>query len=164
MLLQVLYVITGVECYYRCCMLLQMLYVITCVVCYYRCCMLLQVLYVFCCMLLQVLYENGVNGILADEMGWGKTVQCIALISHLAAMNISGPFLVCEPLSTLPNWKSEFARFTLRVRYQSNNQLLMLIRLIGKLTFDMALAIYQKNVTHGFDVEALPVIQYNTKK
>lgn len=61
---------------------------------------------------LQVLYENGVNGILADEMGLGKTVQCIALISHLMNMSVSGPYLVCAPLSTLPNWYSEFKRFS----------------------------------------------------
>ena len=58
------------------------------------------------------LYENGLNGILADEMGLGKTAQCIALIAHLYAMKVPGPYLVVGPLSTLPNWQSEFARFT----------------------------------------------------
>ncbi|KAG8184685.1 hypothetical protein JTE90_013078 [Oedothorax gibbosus] len=58
------------------------------------------------------LYENGVNGILADEMGLGKTIQCIAFIAHLIEMGVSGPFLVCGPLSTVPNWYAEFKRFT----------------------------------------------------
>jgi len=61
------------------------------------------------------LYENGMNGILADEMGLGKTVQCIALVSHLMDKGVVGPFLVCAPLSTLPNWLSEFKRFTPRI-------------------------------------------------
>ncbi|XP_028407200.1 lymphoid-specific helicase-like [Dendronephthya gigantea] len=61
---------------------------------------------------LKVLFENGVNGILADEMGLGKTVQCIALIAHLIEKGVQGPFLVTAPLSTLPNWLSEFKRFT----------------------------------------------------
>ncbi|XP_054721723.1 lymphocyte-specific helicase-like [Uloborus diversus] len=60
---------------------------------------------------LKVLYENGVNGILGDEMGLGKTIQCIAFIAHLIEMGVSGPFFVCGPLSTVPNWCAEFKRF-----------------------------------------------------
>ena len=61
---------------------------------------------------LQVLYENGVNGILGDEMGLGKTVQCIAFVALLMQNGVKGPFLVVAPLSTLPNWVSEFKRFS----------------------------------------------------
>lgn len=60
---------------------------------------------------LKVLYENGVNGILADEMGLGKTVQCVAILAHLVYMGIPGPFLICAPLSTIPNWFAELKRF-----------------------------------------------------
>ncbi|XP_015191436.1 PREDICTED: lymphocyte-specific helicase-like isoform X2 [Polistes dominula] len=60
---------------------------------------------------LKVLYENGLNGILADEMGLGKTVQVIALLCHLIEKQQSGPYLIIVPLSTLPNWISEFAKF-----------------------------------------------------
>ena len=60
---------------------------------------------------LRVLYENGIHGILGDEMGLGKTVQCIALLAHLIEMQVTGPFLVAAPLSTLPNWVAEFKRF-----------------------------------------------------
>ena len=63
----------------------------------------------------QLLYENGVNGILADEMGLGKTIQCIAAIAFLVKRHVAGPFLVCGPLSTVPNWVSEFQRFAPRV-------------------------------------------------
>ncbi|MGH0128981.1 UNVERIFIED_CONTAM: hypothetical protein FKN15_063706 [Acipenser sinensis] len=61
---------------------------------------------------LRMLWENGINGILADEMGLGKTVQCIATISMMVEKGVTGPFLVVGPLSTLPNWVSEFKRFT----------------------------------------------------
>ncbi|KAM5236465.1 lymphoid-specific helicase [Ctenodactylus gundi] len=61
---------------------------------------------------LRMLWENGINGILADEMGLGKTVQCIATIALMIQRGVPGPFLVCGPLSTLPNWMAEFRRFT----------------------------------------------------
>nr|XP_040035048.1 lymphoid-specific helicase [Gasterosteus aculeatus aculeatus] len=61
---------------------------------------------------LRMLWENGINGILADEMGLGKTVQCIAHIAMMIEKKVMGPFLVVAPLSTLPNWMSEFKRFT----------------------------------------------------
>ncbi|XP_021108738.1 lymphoid-specific helicase isoform X3 [Heterocephalus glaber] len=61
---------------------------------------------------LRMLWENGINGILADEMGLGKTVQCIATIALMIQRGVPGPFLVCGPLSTLPNWIAEFRRFT----------------------------------------------------
>eukprot|EP00955_Chlamydomonas_euryale_P111468 366068-Chlamydomonas_euryale.AAC.6 len=57
------------------------------------------------------LYNNGLNGILADQMGLGKTVQTIGFLSYLRCQGIKGPFLVVGPLSTLPNWINEFQRF-----------------------------------------------------
>jgi ATP-dependent DNA helicase len=57
------------------------------------------------------LWQNGLNGILADQMGLGKTVQTVAFLSHLRSKGIPGPFLVIGPLSTLPNWVSEIRRF-----------------------------------------------------
>ncbi|KAL7990365.1 hypothetical protein Chor_013795 [Crotalus horridus] len=59
-----------------------------------------------------MLWENGINGILADEMGLGKTIQCIATIALMVERGVAGPFLICAPLSTLPNWIAEFKRFT----------------------------------------------------
>ena len=58
------------------------------------------------------LFENGMNGILADQMGLGKTVTTIALLAHLWFMGVRGPFLVVAPVSTLSNWMAEFARWT----------------------------------------------------
>ncbi|EOA12947.1 hypothetical protein CARUB_v10025927mg [Capsella rubella] len=58
------------------------------------------------------LWQNGLNGILADQMGLGKTIQTIGFLSHLKGNGLDGPFLVIAPLSTLSNWFNEIARFT----------------------------------------------------
>ncbi|WIA19523.1 hypothetical protein OEZ85_004132 [Tetradesmus obliquus] len=57
------------------------------------------------------LYQNGLNGILADQMGLGKTVQTISFFSHLRAKEVYGPFLIIGPLSTLRNWVAEVKRW-----------------------------------------------------
>ena len=62
------------------------------------------------------LWMNGLCGILADEMGLGKTVQSISMIAFFKEKNISGPFLISAPLSTLSNWIDEFARWTPRIK------------------------------------------------
>lgn len=61
---------------------------------------------------LKTLWMNGLCGILADEMGLGKTVQAISMIAFLKENNVSGPFLIAAPLSTVSNWVDEFARWT----------------------------------------------------
>lgn len=75
------------------------------------------------------LYNNRLNGILADEMvclsdlsrsssnaiysqGLGKTIQTISLICFLIERKREpGPFLVIVPLSTLTNWTLEFKKW-----------------------------------------------------
>ena len=57
------------------------------------------------------LWQNGLNGILADQMGLGKTVQTIAFLCHMRSKGILGPFMVIGPLSTLPNWVAEFEKW-----------------------------------------------------
>ncbi|ERF73907.1 hypothetical protein EPUS_05919 [Endocarpon pusillum Z07020] len=61
---------------------------------------------------LKSLWMNGLCGILADEMGLGKTIQAISLIAFFKEKNISGPFLIAAPLSTVNNWIDEFTRWT----------------------------------------------------
>ncbi|OAX82095.1 hypothetical protein ACJ72_03557 [Emergomyces africanus] len=61
---------------------------------------------------LKSLWMNGLCGILADEMGLGKTIQAISLIAFFKEHNVSGPFLISAPLSTVSNWVAEFARWT----------------------------------------------------
>ncbi|KAI5291279.1 hypothetical protein KEM52_000213 [Ascosphaera acerosa] len=65
---------------------------------------------------LKSLWMNGLCGILADEMGLGKTVQAISLLAFFKENNISGPFLIASPLSTVSNWVDEFARWTPSIR------------------------------------------------
>ena len=84
------------------------------------------------------LYNNHVNGILADEMvrpclsrarahqsvtdtpaaqGLGKTIQTISLITFLIeTKKQNGPFLVIVPLSTMPNWILEFEKWAPAVK------------------------------------------------
>ncbi|XP_059623678.1 ATP-dependent DNA helicase DDM1-like [Cornus florida] len=57
------------------------------------------------------LWQNGLNGILADQMGLGKTIQTIGLLAHLKGKGLDGPYLVIAPLSTLSNWVNEISRF-----------------------------------------------------
>ncbi|KAJ6239459.1 kismet [Anaeramoeba flamelloides] len=53
------------------------------------------------------------NGILADQMGLGKSIQTIAILEYLKnEKNINGPFIVIVPLSTLSNWEREFERWS----------------------------------------------------
>ncbi|KAI3669602.1 hypothetical protein L6452_40883 [Arctium lappa] len=57
------------------------------------------------------LWQNGLNGILADQMGLGKTIQTIGFLAHLKGKGLDGPYLVIAPLSTLSNWLNEISRF-----------------------------------------------------
>jgi ATP-dependent DNA helicase len=57
------------------------------------------------------LWHNGMNGILADQMGLGKTVQTIGFLSHLKQNGVKGPFLIIAPMATLGNWKREVERW-----------------------------------------------------
>ncbi|XP_011041788.1 PREDICTED: ATP-dependent DNA helicase DDM1-like isoform X1 [Populus euphratica] len=57
------------------------------------------------------LWTNGLNGILADQMGLGKTIQTIGFLAHLKGNGLNGPYLVIAPLSTLSNWVNEISRF-----------------------------------------------------
>ncbi|CAA6657592.1 unnamed protein product [Spirodela intermedia] len=62
------------------------------------------------------LWQNGLNGILADQMGLGKTIQTIAFLAHLKGKGLHGPYLVIAPLSTLSNWVNEISRFVPSMR------------------------------------------------
>ena len=57
-------------------------------------------------------HKNGTNGILADEIGLGKTLQVISILGYLMNLHeINGLFLVVAPLVTLNNWDTELKRF-----------------------------------------------------
>uniref|UniRef100_M8B1W7 Lymphoid-specific helicase n=1 Tax=Aegilops tauschii TaxID=37682 RepID=M8B1W7_AEGTA len=57
------------------------------------------------------LWQNGLNGILADQMGLGKTIQTIGFLTHLKGNGMHGPYMIIAPLSTLSNWVNEISRF-----------------------------------------------------
>ena len=57
------------------------------------------------------LWQNGLNGILADQMGLGETIQTSSFLAHLKGKGLDGPQLVIAPLSTLSNLANEIARF-----------------------------------------------------
>jgi len=64
------------------------------------------------------LAHNGLHGILADQMGLGKTLQTITLLAYLhQSESVDGLHLVVVPKSTIINWCREFAKWcpTLRV-------------------------------------------------
>lgn len=56
------------------------------------------------------LYENGINGILADDMGMGKTIQSISILAYIwETLKIKNePHLIVGPKSTISNWLKEF--------------------------------------------------------
>uniref|UniRef100_A0A1J3EE40 Protein CHROMATIN REMODELING 4 n=1 Tax=Noccaea caerulescens TaxID=107243 RepID=A0A1J3EE40_NOCCA len=55
-------------------------------------------------------WHKSKNVILADEMGLGKTVSASAFLSSLYfEFGVARPSLVLVPLSTMPNWLSEFS-------------------------------------------------------
>ncbi|KAK6154800.1 hypothetical protein DH2020_009048 [Rehmannia glutinosa] len=72
------------------------------------------------------------NVILADEMGLGKTVSACAFISSLYfEFKATLPCLVLVPLSTMPNWMSEFALWAPHlnvVEYHGNTRARAIIR------------------------------------
>lgn len=61
---------------------------------------------------LQFLYEYGCGGILADDMGLGKSIQAIA---HLLRTG-GGASLLVVPTSLVPNWLAEIERFAPSLR------------------------------------------------
>lgn len=72
------------------------------------------------------------NVILADEMGLGKTVSACAFLSSLYfEFKATLPCLVLVPLSTMPNWMSEFALWAPQlnvVEYHGNTKARAIIR------------------------------------
>ncbi|PKA48853.1 ATP-dependent DNA helicase DDM1 [Apostasia shenzhenica] len=68
------------------------------------------------------LWQNGLNGILADQMGLGKTVQTIGFLAHLKGKGLHGPYMVIAPLSTLSNWLNEVSRFDFSAKYNEAEQ------------------------------------------
>lgn len=60
------------------------------------------------------MFENGLGGILGDQMGLGKTVQLIALAIHAVkrADRNNSNILIVVPSSLKGNWRKEFLKFS----------------------------------------------------
>jgi len=74
---------------------------------------------------LHFLHDYEYGGILADDMGIGKTIQTLAfLLSHCESGHTKAANLVVVPRSLLFNWEREAAKFTpgLKVLLHSENQ------------------------------------------
>ncbi len=62
---------------------------------------------------LQFVAGLGLGGILADDMGFGKTIQTLAhILTEKAAGRLVAPALVICPTSLVANWRHEAQRFT----------------------------------------------------
>ncbi|KAM7488633.1 hypothetical protein LguiB_026117 [Lonicera macranthoides] len=58
------------------------------------------------------LFNNNLNGILADEKVLGKRIQTIALIAYLMEnKDVIGPYLIVAPKAVLPNWMNKFSQW-----------------------------------------------------
>ena len=58
------------------------------------------------------LYATQTNGLLADQMGLGKTIQAMAFLAYMKdKLKIRGKFLIVAPLSTVGNWTQELERW-----------------------------------------------------
>lgn len=58
------------------------------------------------------IHKCNANGILADQMGLGKTVQTISILAYLREVEgIRRPHLIMCPLTVTQNWKNEFTKF-----------------------------------------------------
>jgi hypothetical protein len=61
---------------------------------------------------LAMLHRFGVNGILADGMGLGKTIQTLAILQRAEEQNGgNNPSLIICPTSVVSNWQSEADKF-----------------------------------------------------
>ncbi|XP_037427707.1 ATP-dependent DNA helicase DDM1-like [Triticum dicoccoides] len=56
------------------------------------------------------LWCNGLNGILADQMSLGKTIQTIGFLAHLKGNGLHGPYMIIAPVLALSNWVDEISR------------------------------------------------------
>jgi non-specific serine/threonine protein kinase len=65
---------------------------------------------------LAFLEQLGLGGILADDMGLGKSATILALLLHRRAEAGGGPTLLVCPMSLVGNWQREVAKFAPELR------------------------------------------------
>lgn len=95
------------------------------------------------------LYECEANGLLADQMGLGKTIQALSLLAFLKDKEkIDGPHIIIAPLSTIQNWKNEadkwvpgFKSVILRATYEEREECLE--KYVNPQKFDILITSYE---------------------
>jgi SWI/SNF-related matrix-associated actin-dependent regulator of chromatin subfamily A member 5 len=98
---------------------------------------------------LTAMYASGCHPILGDEMGLGKTLQAIALLAHATFTGSGGPHLVVCPLSVLPSWLAELARWCPDLRAarahtsDAGERARLVARLADVRSYDVALTTYE---------------------
>ena len=66
---------------------------------------------------MQFLREHGLSGVLADDMGTGKTVRALAhILTEKEGGRLDRPALVVVPTTLMHNWCEEAQRFTPTLR------------------------------------------------
>lgn len=60
---------------------------------------------------MKTIFSANANGILADQMGLGKTIQAISWITYEIEKDPSSKYLVVCPLVTCMNWNNEFKKW-----------------------------------------------------
>ncbi len=65
------------------------------------------------------IYNNKLGGILADDMGLGKSIQTITLILEAVKNGEERPFLIVAPSSLVFNWVNEIKKFAPGLSYFS---------------------------------------------
>ncbi|CAI9090602.1 OLC1v1025414C1 [Oldenlandia corymbosa var. corymbosa] len=105
---------------------------------------------------LRICWHKSKNVILADEMGLGKTVSACAFLSSLySEFKASLPCLVLVPLSTMPNWMSEFALWSPNlnvVEYHGSSKARAIIRQYEWQINEDAGSQQKNTATYKFDV------------
>jgi len=94
---------------------------------------------------LHFLHQFNFGGILADDIGLGKTVQVIALLCKIKETQPSAhPALIIVPLTLIFNWMAEFQKFAPHLKvlaYQGNrNDRMRKLQTFGK--YDIVLCSY----------------------
>ncbi|KAL0237324.1 hypothetical protein PCE1_000721 [Barthelona sp. PCE] len=99
------------------------------------------------------LHNNEISGILADQMGLGKTIQTLALCAYLQeAHDFTGPYLILMPKSTLANWQREAQKWVPNLRAllyhgQKKEREEMAENIIKPGKFDLLFTTYRLSIT-----------------